>query len=62
MPVRVVGHDFLLSTSTHTDGRGAFTLMNFDTTLTAVPTVVIPSATTNARVSLTCSRLYLIFR
>ena len=50
--VPVVGHDFLLSTATHTDGRRAFTLMNFDTTLTAVPTVVIPSATTNVRVFL----------
>lgn len=49
----VVGHDFLLSTSTHTDGRRAFTLMNFDTAFTAVPTVVIPSATTNVRVSVT---------
>ena len=44
----VVGHDFLLSTSTHADGRRAFTLMNFDTTISAVPTVVVPGATTNA--------------
>jgi hypothetical protein len=46
----VVGHDFLLSTSTHTDGRRAFTLMNFDTTFSAVPTVVIPTGTTNVRI------------
>ena len=44
----VVGHDFLLSTSTHADGRRAFTLMNFHSTLSAVPTVIIPSATVNA--------------
>lgn len=42
-----VGHDFLLSESTHTDGRRAFTLMNFDTTISAVPTVVVSGATTN---------------
>jgi hypothetical protein len=44
----IVGHDFLLGVSTHEDdGRQALTLMNFDTTITASPTVVIPSATTN---------------
>jgi hypothetical protein len=43
----VVGHDFLLSFSTHTDGRRAFTLMNFDTTISAVPTVNVSGATTN---------------
>ena len=51
----VVGHEFLLSTATHGDGRRAFTLMNFDTAFSAVPTVLIPSATTNVRVSLTPS-------
>ena len=55
----VVGHEFLLSTSTHTDGRRAFTLMNFDTAFSAVPTVLIPSATTNVRVSLTRTKLHL---
>jgi len=41
----VVGHDFLLGFSTHDDGREALTLMNFDTELTAAPTLVIPTVT-----------------
>jgi hypothetical protein len=43
----VVGHDFLLSSSTHDDGRRAFTLMNFDTSIAAAPTIVLLTATVN---------------
>eukprot|EP00037_Helgoeca_nana_P024501 m.260878 g.260878 ORF g.260878 m.260878 type:complete len:576 (+) comp26653_c0_seq2:155-1882(+) len=47
----VVGHDLLLSTATHTDGRRAITLMNWDGVFTAAPTIVIPSATVNTTAS-----------
>ena len=43
----VVGHDFLLGFSRHDDGRQALTLHNFDSELTAAPTLVFLSATTN---------------
>lgn len=41
-----VGHDFVVAASTHADGRRAVTLLNFDTSIAAAPTVVLPGATT----------------
>eukprot|EP00038_Savillea_parva_P014223 m.214821 g.214821 ORF g.214821 m.214821 type:complete len:438 (-) comp27386_c0_seq1:116-1429(-) len=43
----VVGHDFLVSTSTHSDGRRALMLMNWDPYLSATPTVSLVGATVN---------------